>query len=90
MYTFKLVLAPYKFCSAYDATVIVITVGFSWEECSLGMRLLRMLYCIAPFSPAGQNLPLENMKEIVRFCHKEGLLLFSDEVLTHPPPCSLS
>ena len=46
------------------------------------MRLLRVVG--APFPPAGQNLPRENMKEIVRFCHDEGLLLFSDEVLTPP------
>ena len=43
-----------------------------------------MQWVVAPFPPTGQNLSLENMEEIVRFCHKEGLLLFSDEVLTPP------
>ena len=28
----------------------------------------------------GQYLPTENVKDIIRFCHEEGLMLFTDEV----------
>ena len=28
----------------------------------------------------GQYLTTENAKEIIRFCHEEGLVLFTDEV----------
>ena len=28
----------------------------------------------------GQYLPVENVREIIRFCHEEGLVLFTDEV----------
>ena len=32
------------------------------------------------FIPLGQYLPTENVKDIIRFCHEEGLMLFTDEV----------
>ncbi len=40
---------------------------------------------INPGNPTGQYLPMENMMEIIKFCHEEGLLLFTDEVrVLHP------
>ena len=33
---------------------------------------------------SGQYLSNENMQEVIRFCHEEGLILFTDEVSSSP------
>ena len=35
---------------------------------------------INPGNPTGQCLSVDNLKEILRFCHQESLVLFGDEV----------
>ena len=40
----------------------------------------RGLVVINPGNPTGNSLPLENMKEVLRFCGKHGLILMADEV----------
>jgi len=40
----------------------------------------RALVCINPGNPTGQCLSHENMKEVIRFCHKERIVLMADEV----------
>jgi len=35
---------------------------------------------INPGNPTGQCLEVENMKEIIKFCHKENLIIMADEV----------
>jgi len=40
----------------------------------------RGLVVINPGNPTGNCLPLENMKDIVKLCAKEGLVLMADEV----------
>ncbi|CAG8468035.1 9690_t:CDS:2 [Ambispora leptoticha] len=41
---------------------------------------VRALVIINPGNPTGQCLPLENMREVIDFCHKERILLIADEV----------
>eukprot|EP00172_Hildenbrandia_rubra_P003231 Plantae.Rhodophyta-Hildenbrandia_rubra.ctg491.p1 GENE.Plantae.Rhodophyta-Hildenbrandia_rubra.ctg491~~Plantae.Rhodophyta-Hildenbrandia_rubra.ctg491.p1 ORF type:complete len:490 (+),score=93.00 Plantae.Rhodophyta-Hildenbrandia_rubra.ctg491:354-1823(+) len=41
---------------------------------------IRALVVINPGNPTGQVLGVENMKEIVRFCEREGVVLMADEV----------
>ena len=40
----------------------------------------RSIVVINPGNPTGQCLEIENMKEIIKFCHKEDLILIADEV----------
>jgi len=40
----------------------------------------RGLVVINPGNPTGNCLPLDNMRDVVRFCKKEGLVLMADEV----------
>ena len=40
----------------------------------------RAIVVINPGNPTGQCLEVENMKEIIKFCHKENLILIADEV----------
>jgi len=40
----------------------------------------RALVIINPGNPTGQVLPIENMKEVIDFCHKNRLVLMADEV----------
>jgi aspartate/methionine/tyrosine aminotransferase len=40
----------------------------------------KSLVVINPGNPTGQCLSEDNMKEIVKFCHAEGLVLMADEV----------
>ena len=40
----------------------------------------RGLVVINPGNPTGNSLPLENMKEVLRFCGKHSLILMADEV----------
>lgn len=40
----------------------------------------RCIVVINPGNPTGQCLEIENMKEILKFCHKENLILIADEV----------
>ena len=40
----------------------------------------RCIVVINPGNPTGQCLEIENMKEIIKFCHKEDLILIADEV----------
>mmetsp|Transcript_63335 Transcript_63335/g.169333 ORF Transcript_63335/g.169333 Transcript_63335/m.169333 type:complete len:513 (-) Transcript_63335:34-1572(-) len=44
-----------------------------------GVRV-RAMVVINPGNPTGQCLGIENMREVVRFCEEEGLLLIADEV----------
>ena len=41
---------------------------------------MRAIVVINPGNPTGQVLSLENQKQIVEFCKKEGLILLADEV----------
>jgi hypothetical protein len=41
---------------------------------------VRALVVINPGNPTGQVLSLDNQREIVQFCHQEGLVLLADEV----------
>jgi alanine transaminase len=43
-------------------------------------RIPRALVVINPGNPTGQVLPIENMKEIIQFCHSKGIVLLADEV----------
>ena len=38
----------------------------------------------------GQYISMENMQEVIKFCHEEGLLLFTDEVCISFPTPSVS
>ena len=40
----------------------------------------RSIVVINPGNPTGQSLEVENMKEVIKFCHKENLILIADEV----------
>lgn len=40
----------------------------------------RVMVVINPGNPTGQYITVENMREVIRFCYEEGLLLFTDEV----------
>ncbi|XP_019849331.1 PREDICTED: alanine aminotransferase 1-like [Amphimedon queenslandica] len=40
----------------------------------------KILVVINPGNPTGQCLPEDNMKEIIKFCHRNSLLLLADEV----------
>lgn len=41
---------------------------------------VRAMVVINPGNPTGQCLSIENMREVVRFCEDEGLILIADEV----------
>jgi len=41
---------------------------------------VRCIVVINPGNPTGQCLDIENMKEIIKFCQKENLILIADEV----------
>ncbi len=41
---------------------------------------VRALAVINPGNPTGQTLSLENMKDVVKFCEEEALVLMADEV----------
>lgn len=43
-------------------------------------RIPRALVVINPGNPTGQVLPIENMQEIIHFCHSKGIALLADEV----------
>lgn len=40
----------------------------------------RCIVVINPGNPTGQCLEVDNMKEIIKFCHKENLIIIADEV----------
>lgn len=40
----------------------------------------RAIVIINPGNPTGQCLEVENMKEIIKFCHKENIIIIADEV----------
>lgn len=41
---------------------------------------VRAMVIINPGNPTGQCLSIDNLQEILRFCHQESLVLFGDEV----------
>ena len=41
---------------------------------------VRAIVVINPGNPTGQCLEVENMKEIIKFCHKQDIILIADEV----------
>ncbi|KAG0748933.1 hypothetical protein G6F16_006401 [Rhizopus arrhizus] len=41
---------------------------------------VRALVVINPGNPTGQCLPEENIREVIQFCHEEGLVVLADEV----------
>jgi len=41
---------------------------------------VRSIVVINPGNPTGQCLEIENMKEIIKFCHRENLIIIADEV----------
>merc|ERR1711907_657964 len=43
-------------------------------------KTVRALVVINPGNPTGQVLSLENQKQIIDFCKREGLILLADEV----------
>lgn len=52
----------------------------SAAEAKAAGRTLRALAVINPGNPTGQCLPYENMKQVVNFCEREGIVLMADEV----------
>jgi aspartate/methionine/tyrosine aminotransferase len=61
--------------------------GLSMEEIKDEVKSARLkgtnprgLVVINPGNPTGQILEVENMKEIIEFCHKENIILMADEV----------
>ena len=61
--------------------------GISMEEIKNNVKSARLrginprgLVVINPGNPTGQILEVENMKEIIEFCHKENIVLMADEV----------
>lgn len=61
--------------------------GLSMEELNRAIAQARIkgvnarsLVVINPGNPTGNCLNIENMKEIIKFCQKEGLILIADEV----------
>ena len=40
----------------------------------------RVMVVINPGNPTGQHLSEENMRNIIKFCHDENLLIIADEV----------
>lgn len=61
--------------------------GLSMEEMKNAVKSARKkgvnprgLVVINPGNPTGQILELQNMKEIIEFCHKENIILMCDEV----------
>lgn len=43
-------------------------------------KCVRALVFINPGNPTGQCLPLDNLRELVKFAYDEGVLLMADEV----------
>jgi aspartate/methionine/tyrosine aminotransferase len=41
---------------------------------------VRSIVVINPGNPTGQCLEVDNMKEIIKFCHRENLIIIADEV----------
>jgi len=52
----------------------------SYHEAKTSGLNVRALVVINPGNPTGQILTVENMKEVIEFCHEYGLVLLADEV----------
>ncbi len=64
-----------------DGRLSVDELNIRISATSLYVRACVSLFpCVCLCVCLGQYLPLANMKEIIKFCHEEGLLLFTDEV----------
>lgn len=51
-----------------------------YDEAVAHGRIPRALVVINPGNPTGQVLPIENMREVIRFCHEKDVVLLADEV----------
>ncbi|KAJ1327105.1 hypothetical protein BSLG_010452 [Batrachochytrium salamandrivorans] len=61
--------------------------GLSMEELTRSIQdgrsknyEVRALCVINPGNPTGQCLPIESMRQIIEFCHRENIVLMADEV----------
>lgn len=70
----------YGLCEANDWSLPVEELERSLNESRNRGVQARVLVVINPGNPTGNSLPLENMRDIVRFCANENLVLMADEV----------
>ena len=73
-------LLPYELDEAAGWSLPIDELEASLSEARKSVVSPRGLVVINPGNPTGNCLPLENMRDIVRFCTKEGLVLMADEV----------
>jgi len=63
---------------AMDVAELERSLSEAREKCDV-----RALVVINPGNPTGQVLTRENIESIIRFCHRERLFIFADEVYQH-------
>ncbi|ERM96039.1 hypothetical protein AMTR_s00129p00080070 [Amborella trichopoda] len=73
-------LVPYYLDEATGWGLEISEVKKQLEEAKSKGITVRALVVINPGNPTGQVLAEANQREIVEFCHKEGLVLLADEV----------
>ena len=73
-------LAPYYLDEANGWGLGVPELEASIKKARDDGKIVRAIVVINPGNPTGQVLSLENQKQIVEFCKKEGLILLADEV----------
>ena len=85
LYSASLALAEahmlgYELDEANDWSMPIDQLEQSLQESIAKGITPRALVVINPGNPTGNSLPLENMKDVVRFCSKHNLVLMADEV----------
>jgi len=73
-------LLPYELDEDAGWSLPVSQLEASLAEARKNGVSCRGLVVINPGNPTGNCLPLDNMRDVVRFCKKEGLVLMADEV----------
>lgn len=73
-------LAPYYLDEAKGWSMGVEELTASIKKARDAGKTVRALVVINPGNPTGQVLSLENQKQIIDFCKREGLILLADEV----------
>ena len=71
---------PYYLDEEKDWGLSIKELNASLENAKSQGIQVKALCIINPGNPTGQCLSIENMKDILQFCHEKRLLLLADEV----------
>ncbi|CAO3671624.1 unnamed protein product [Rhizopus stolonifer] len=71
---------PYYLDGANQFALDLTRLEQSIKEARQKSTDVRALAVINPGNPSGQCLPIENIREVIQFCHQERLVILADEV----------